>query len=207
MDAVKQRRMQILFAVSCVTTVALMAMWGCSYVWRIGISRVERRERDPEVEWTRGVESEYGQICFFRHCDTTHFYEDEDGVQHSTGPDDLTPFKKLAWSFETASGLARKGLCNNDWDRYSSMAGFATGEYKFYHHAGGDYEGDFCAVPYWPVTLPLALVSILLLLRLTRARRRERKGLCQQCGYDLRATPHHCPECGAKPLVKYGNQT
>lgn len=51
-------------------------------------------------------------------------------------------------------------------------------------------------VPYWFgalfVTIPIALC----LRRLKRLRRLARVGYCQKCGYDLRATPDRCPECG-----------
>ena len=56
-------------------------------------------------------------------------------------------------------------------------------------------------VPYWSLAIPLAVLPVLVPLgrRCGRRAHRRRNGLCLRCGYDLRATPGACPECGARP--------
>ena len=65
----------------------------------------------------------------------------------------------------------------------------------------GNYESWLIMVPFWFICLALASGGVLFRRLARRALRRERrrKGLCAQCGYDLHATPHYCPECGAIP--------
>jgi len=56
--------------------------------------------------------------------------------------------------------------------------------------------------PAWPPLISLALISLWVMLAV-RGRRRARRdgGRCLQCGYDLRATPQRCPECGSVPVA------
>ena len=53
--------------------------------------------------------------------------------------------------------------------------------------------------PHWFVVALLSVAPVRAALRMRRARRARRDALtgrCSRCGYDLRATPQRCPECG-----------
>jgi hypothetical protein len=56
----------------------------------------------------------------------------------------------------------------------------------------------YVAVPFWAIgaTFLLPCVSWALGRRRRLARHRVARGLCPDCGYNLRATPGRCPECG-----------
>ncbi len=97
-------------------------------------------------------------------------------------------------------GIARR---DTGWKR----AGFAayarhdgtppTGTGQARRHVLDDYAVEF---PYWTPIALLGLPSAWYLARRWRQRRtarmRRRAGLCPACGYDLRGSPHGCPECG-----------
>jgi hypothetical protein len=55
----------------------------------------------------------------------------------------------------------------------------------------------------FPLWLPFSAVLIFIgLLRWFRKANRIAPGVCPACGYDLRATPDRCPECGTIPTKK-----
>jgi hypothetical protein len=51
-------------------------------------------------------------------------------------------------------------------------------------------------LPYWLLLLAAAVPVLSRMYVRRRAARRSRLSLCPRCGYDLRATPGRCPECG-----------
>src|SRR4051794_25378207 len=46
------------------------------------------------------------------------------------------------------------------------------------------------------LVLPLVIAAFRRLALTIRTRRRIQNGQCRYCGYDLRASPRQCPECG-----------
>jgi hypothetical protein len=55
-------------------------------------------------------------------------------------------------------------------------------------------------IPHWTLVLITAVLPICWLIDLRRRYRNQiQAGFCAFCGYDLRATPDRCPECGGIP--------
>jgi len=85
----------------------------------------------------------------------------------------------------------------------SGMMGFFVGHEKTFVIYSGNNERwtgwvIYLSVPYWFAWAMWLPVAIFLDRWLKERKRRLRveHGLCIQCGYDLRATPQRCPECG-----------
>ena len=91
-------------------------------------------------------------------------------------------------------------------DRVVELMGFSwwrwrlmTGSENHSEFQGYEYGVE---LPYWFVCACSALLPLRWFGRSRRRRRRAARELCRSCGYDLRASPARCPECGAEPIVQ-----
>jgi hypothetical protein len=72
--------------------------------------------------------------------------------------------------------------------------GFTNPASKFYD----SWPRLALTAPHWGICLALAAFPALWVWRGVKRWRRHSAGFCYACGYDLRATPDRCPECGAE---------
>lgn len=64
---------------------------------------------------------------------------------------------------------------------------------------GETHQFEVWHVAYWKLCILLLIAPARWVQRRSAHRARARIGYCSICGYDLRATPERCPECGTVP--------
>jgi hypothetical protein len=76
--------------------------------------------------------------------------------------------------------------------------------FDYYYYGGrfSELAADtrlLVVLPLWFAVLLFSLMPGISLVGTIRRPRRRDEYMCRACGYDLRATPDRCPECGAVP--------
>jgi hypothetical protein len=152
----------------------------------------------------------------YRSTDELNFarYPDEDHYQYvfmtssraninvALGRDTVTPMyaPKSGWTFYAADATEQWiDVKPTSWFR---RLGFDCAPV----HRGPTGWSVWFNIPMWCFTAMTALLPGLGVIGWSRRRRRTARGVCVSCGYDLRATPDRCPECGAVPSDPPHNQ-
>jgi hypothetical protein len=179
--------LNVLAVLSLAAAAMAAALWarsygGSDYLERMspGISTIHTvSHRIHGVRWT------LGQIRFRRSDYTAYLPPDL--------PAPMTPSRAMwgrgrlgpgHWGQEVVTGRSlwnRMGFC-----LYETGTGAS-----FY-----DEIERGATIPAWLPVLVFLALPLVRGLRLYRSCRRHGPGLCRSCGYDLRATPGRCPECG-----------
>jgi hypothetical protein len=210
----RRRLLGVLSLLSLILCVGTVMLWVRSY-WvadRLTIQRGHYRQarsgdEDAEMSPYRGQVAAYG-IQINRGSIVVHV---ERSVELFLGPENLRDWKQdwpegtlVMWDRDEAyTASVPFGVFNivnesDVLDRFGFFFGTAdrTGISSFI-----DFRLTEASVPAWSVVMLLAIPPAVRLVRFVRSRRRNATGLCPSCGYDLRATPDRCPECGTPATV------
>ncbi len=114
-------------------------------------------------------------------------YGSQEGWKFGSGSDG----SGLGYRTWSPSFLGRQGF---EWSS-NGMGGGSD------HRVEWGRSSTYMSFPLWVLIIPGLAVLLIWFARLILLGTDQRDGLCPSCGYDLRASPVRCPECG-RPTVE-----
>jgi hypothetical protein len=188
-------------AVSLLLSIVVMAMWVRSYWYSNSLRYTSpvttaMAPDDPNIEvrqWhSEAIYQLDGTIRAYRNVLTTRLTLPPVPFRRrpSTAPARWETESRRRGSEITGGGF----LIVRNTDTFIHRAGF---EYRFTDRSKApDIELRYdAATPHWSLVASAMILPFVWIIRRRRGQRYA-PGQCHSCGYDLRATPDRCPECG-----------
>lgn len=184
MAAVFRRLASFLFTfgalISLLLCLAVVVLWVLSHRFNRGVSLYTPDSRPPEYFNAQPLRVHF--ISNYRGALAAGRYKAVDDPEHRT-----LPSYQFIWR-SRASTHWRHGFP-------SAETAWAFAGLAYLRYTPGEYV---LIIPHWFAALVFLPAPALLLRIRLRKRSRIVRGLCLRCGYDLRASPERCPECGRK---------
>jgi hypothetical protein len=195
LPAVGRKLFNLAAAVSAVLCVAVGVLWVRGVREGDWIAYVAEGRAPSVAEWHGVISAREGLGVTWGRL----------GGQTTNGADEAAWRKRLlpvGWNwrpgqFEAAGTSSMLGITYHKLDRPIA----ATWSSQVFRS-----ESRFVGMRHWLLVALLALAPAARAARRLRDRHRRRRqlGLCPSCGYDLRATPDRCPECGTPTVPATG---
>ena len=202
-----RRVFDVVAALSLLTCVAVAAMWVRSY-WRYdafvrAVTTPTSAHRGTQL--TLHLSSHGGRLFYSRELEGVMVRE----LQHGNYPGPvplLEPSSRSGWTHRPATA-APMDLGPEFFRRvepHGSSTTVAALGLRINREDWPPAEGRWVTgwnvtIPYWMLAAFVGVPSFVGARAAVRRRRRRQRNAadqCERCGYDLRATPGRCPECG-----------